>query len=357
MSAMRVSKATRAMKNILSLLALGATLSVAQAQINPGVNQSDTTRAQRATENALPALHPGDTLPALFDGESEDVGPQSVLRAKKTPWLRVGLDVQSFYTDNMLYTEHDKKDAGVAVTTVEGALMTKPYITRFASYRGELGYRHQFYNYFGNDKVLEQTSSVGQPVHYDAQDFDFDSSTFFANLTAQTKHYQFGLGLDYTRLFGFKDLRKNNYDEFYSDASPHWSVQRNFRVCNRSQLSFAYLGSYHFTHEDAPLVDGTGVKVRDDRSQRWEHTFLAAYTVALPCSLAAQPYYRFQLNDFEHTDNYLIHTAGFSLGWYPCENFSVRGFVGYNWSDAKNSLVAEYEKLDAGGGLTATWRF
>ena len=312
---MRVSKATRAMKNILSLLALGATLSVAQAQINPGVNQSDTTRAQRATENALPALHPGDTLPALFDGESEDVGPQSVLRAKKTPWLRVGLDVQSFYTDNMLYTEHDKKDAGVAVTTVEGALMTKPYITRFASYRGELGYRHQFYNYFGNDKVLEQTSSVGQPVHYDAGDFDFDSSTFFANLTAQTKHYQFGLGLDYTRLFGFKDLRKNNYDEFYSDASPHWSVQRNFRVCNRSQLSFAYLGSYHFTHEDAPLVDGTGVKVRDDRSQRWEHTFLAAYTVALPCSLAAQPYYRFQLNDFEHTDNYLIHTAGFSLGW------------------------------------------
>ena len=350
----------RAMKNIFILLTTGAAMVVAQAQNNPGVNQSDATRAQRATENALPALQPGDVLPALYDGESEDVGPQSVLRVKKNPWLRASVDVQAFYTDNMLYTEQDKEDAGVAITTVEGALMTKPYITRFASYRGELGYRHQFYNYFGNDKVLEQTSSTGRPVHYDAEDFDFDSSTFFANLTAQTRHYQFGLGLDYTRLFGFKDLRPHNYDEFYSDVSPRWSVQRNFRVCNRSQLSFAYLGSYHFTDEDAPLLDlpaYLSVKVRVDRSERWEHTFLAAYTVALPCSTAVQPYYRFQYNDFAHTDDYLIHATGISVGWYPCENFSLRGFVGYSWSDAKNSLVAEYEKLDAGGGVTATWRF
>ena len=127
----------RAMKNIFILLTTGAAMVVAQAQINPGVNQSDTTRAQRATEKALPTLQPGDVLPALYDGESEDVGPQSVLRVKKNPWLRASVDVQAFYTDNMLYTEQDKEDAGVAITTVEGALMTKPYITRFASYRGE----------------------------------------------------------------------------------------------------------------------------------------------------------------------------------------------------------------------------
>jgi hypothetical protein len=343
------------MKNILSLLALGAVVTAAQAQNNPGVNQADATRAQRSTENALPALHPGDALPSLYDGESEDVGPQSVLRVKKTPWLRASLDVQAFYTDNMLYTEHDKEDAGVSITTVEGAFMTKPCITRFASYRGEFGYRHQFYNYFGNDDVLKQGSTS-----YDAQDFDFDSSTFFANLAMQTRHCQFGLGLDYNRLFGFKDLRKNNYDEFYSDVSPRWSAQRDIRICNRSQLSLVYLGSYHFTQEDKPLLNAAGyddLDIRDDRSERWEHTFVAAYTVALPGSTAVQPYCRLQYNDFAHTDDYFVRTGGLSIGWYPCENFSVRGFVSYSWSDAKNSYVAEYEKLDAGGGVTATWRF
>jgi hypothetical protein len=349
------------MKKISFALIACASVVAAQAQSNPGVAQADNTRAQRATDHILQPVLPGDSLPLLYDGESEDVGPQSVLRAKKTPWFRATVDVQSFYTDNMLYTEDDEQSAGVAVTTLEGALMTKPCITRFASYRAELGYRHQFYNYFGNDDVVVQEfSNPGNRSRYDAEDFDFDSSTFFANLTAQTKHYQFGLGLDYTKLFGFKELRDDNYDEFYSEVVPRWSVQRNFRVCSRSQVSLAYLGSYHFTDEDQPLIDASDFfifDVRDDRSERWEHTFLAAYTVALPCSIAVQPYYRFQFNDFEHTENYLIHTAGFSAGWYPCENFSVRGFVGYNWSDASDSRVAEYEKLDAGGGLTATLRF
>jgi hypothetical protein len=349
------------MKNISFAFIACATVAAAQAQSNPGVAQADNTRIQRATDQVLQPVLPGDSLPPLYDGESEDVGPQSVLRAKKTPWFRATVDVQSFYTDNMLYTEDDEQSAGVAVTTLEAALMTKPCITRFASYRAELGYRHQFYNYFGNDDVVVQEfSNPGNRSRYDAKDFDFDSSTFFANLTAQTKHYQFGLGLDYTKLFGFKELRDDNYDEFYSEVVPRWSVQRNFRVCSRSQVSLAYLGSYHFTDEDQPLIDSSDFfifDVRDDRSERWEHTFLAAYTVALPCSIAVQPYYRFQFNDFEHTDNYLVHTAGFSAGWYPCENFSVRGFVGYNWSDASDSRVVEYEKLDAGGGLTATLRF
>jgi hypothetical protein len=349
------------MKKTFVILAGSMVVCSLHAQSNPGVAQADATKQQKTTEQALGEVHPGDNLPPLYEGESEDVGPQSVLRQKKTPWVRASVDVQSFYTDNMLYQDGDENSAGVAVTSLEAAFMTRPCITRLASYRAEVGYRHQFFNYFGNDDVVIQPQNQGAPSsRFDAEDFDFDSSTFFASLQAQTKHYQFGLGLDYTRLFGFEPLRNNDYDEFYSEAVPRWSVQRNIRVCSRSMVTLAYLGSYHFTDEDPPVINGNGLIVsglKDDRSSRWEHTLLAAYTVSLPFNLAAQPYYRFQLNDFEHTDNYLIHTVGFSAGWYPCENFSVRGFVGYNWSDASNSRVAEYEKLDAGGGLTATFRF
>ena len=332
------------------------------AQNNPAVQQADSTRLQRATDQSLGELRPGEAMPALYDGETEDVGPQSVLRQKKTPWFRAVADGQVFYTDNFLYLDSDKEAAGAAVTTVEAAFMTKPCITRFASYRAEVGYRHQFYNYFGNDSALEVPAGFGQPPKiYDAEDFDFDSSTAFLNLSAQTRNYQFTIGVDYTRLLGFEPLREDDYDEFYSEVVPRWAVQRNFRVCDRSMVSLAYLGSYHFTDEAQPLIFAPTFldvpQLPDDRSERWEHTFLAAYTVALPHDFALQPYYRFQLNDFVHTGNYLIHTVGLSAGWYPWENFSVRGFVGYNWSDAEDSAAVEYEKLDAGAGFTATLRF
>ena len=341
------------MKNLLLILSATVALASLRAQNNPAVNQADTTRQQRDTDKAMRGPQPGDEAPPLYEDENADVGPQSILRQKKPSWIRFGADAQMFYTDNMLYAEHDKKSAGVAVTTVEAALTTPPCITRFASYRAEVGYRHQFFNYFGADNVAGK---------FDAKDFDFDSSTAFAAIGAQTKHYQFSAGFDYTRLLGFKPLRSQDYEDFYHESVPRWSMQRNFRVCDRSMFSLAYLGSYHFSREDQPLVTIIPSlplpRLADDRSERWEHTFLAAYSAALPHHFVAQPFYRFQLNDFVSTgDLYMIHTLGLSAGWYPCANFSVRGFVGYNWSDASNSHAVEYTKLDAGGGLSATLRF
>ena len=325
-----------------------------QAQVNPGVAQADHNQTQRDTEKVLRAAQPGQALPPLYEDESADVGPQSVLRAIKQPWFRGTLDAQSFYTDNMFYQNKDEQSAGVAVTSLEAAFMTRPCITPYASYRAEAGYRHQFFNYFGHENVQGTL---------DASDFDFDSSTAFANVTAQTKNYQFGIGVDYTRLLGFKPVREDDYDEFYSEVVPRWSVQRNFRVCDRSMVSLAYLGSFHFSDEAPPVLDPSTPSyihltgLADDRSERWEHTFIAAYSVALPHHLVAQPYYRFQFNDFVNTGNYLIQTVGLSVGWYPCANFALRGFVGYNWSSAENSDAVEYTKLDAGGGVSATIRF
>ena len=117
----------------------------------------------------------------------------------------------------------------------------------------------------------------------------------------------------------------------------------------------------HIPEGAPPIAPSTSkfarVSLNSDRSERWEHTFLAAYTVALPHHWAAQPFYRAQYNDFTQAHTYLIHTVGLSTGWYPCANFSVRGYVGYNWSDALGAKATEYTKLDAGAGLTATLRF
>ena len=341
----------------LTVLAIALAFNLA-AQNNPSVNQAETTRQQRETDRALRDAMSGDSVPPLYSEEDADVGPQTILRKRKPTWFRGSIDSQIFYTDNLFFQDGNEQSAGVAVTTLEAALTTPPCITRFASYRAEIGYRHQFYNYFGNDEVVSVPSRS-----FDAEDFDFDSSTVFADVIAQTKHYQFRAGFDYTRLLGFEPLRSDDYEEFYHEYVPRWSVQRNFRVCDRSLLSLAYLGSYHFTDEDPPIVFGfvpPGLLrlIPDDRSERWEHVFLAGYSYALPCHVVVQPYYRFQYTDFVNANAELyLHTAGLGVGWYPCASFSVRGFFGYNWQSSNRNNVAEYEQLNAGGGVNVTLRF
>ncbi|HMJ88924.1 MAG TPA: hypothetical protein VK530_03865, partial [Candidatus Acidoferrum sp.] len=293
------------MKNSFAVALLFMTVAAALAQNNPAVSQADTTRTQRDTDKVLRDLQPGDDVPSLYADEDADVGPQTILREKKQTWFRGLWDGQLFYTDNMNFAERDEREAVVAVNTLEAAITPPACITRFASFRPEIGYRHQFFNYLGGDG---------------RNDFDFDSSTVFAGILAQTKHYQMRVGGDYMRL-----IDREDDGEFYREYVPRWSLQRNFRVCERSMFSVSYLGSYHFTREDAPDITTPPFVVLgaipDDRSERWEHTFIAAYSVALPCKLVAQPFYRFQLNDFANTDeSYDIHTVGFSLGWFPCAN-------------------------------------
>lgn len=340
------------MKFLFAPTACFAFTLIATAQNNPSVNQATTAEQRRQADQMLRDLAPSDEVPALYSDEEADVGPQSVLRKRKPTWFRASLDSQAYYTDNMQFQPHHEQGAGVAITSLEAALNTPPCITRFASYHAEVGYRHQFFNYFGHDNIA---------ARLDAEDFDFDSSTAFGDVVAQTKHYQFRAGFDYTRLLGFEPLYRHDYDEFYTEYVPRWSVQRNFRVCDSSMFSVAYLGSYHFTDENAPVVFKPASvilgKIASDRNERWEHTFLAAYTMALPHHVVAQPFYRYQFTDFVNgNDNVRLHTVGLGVGWIPCENFSVRGFIGYNWQKSDNRAV-QYEQLNAGGGVNVTLRF
>jgi hypothetical protein len=341
-------------------MALTATVFSADAQNSPAVTQTEAVRQQREAQALLRDLGPGDEVPALYAEENEDLGPQSVLRKRKHRWLRASVDGQVFYTDNMFFLKDSDIDAGLAVTTGEAALMTPFWITRFASYRAEVGYRHQFFNYFGEDEpVAPGFSILSRPLY--REDFNFESSTAFANLLAQTKHYQFRAGFDYTRLISTEDLEpvRGEGEEFYREYVPRWSVQRNFRLCNWSQFSVAYLGAYHFADEDP--VFGFVPGGFEDRSSRWEHAAVAALSVALPFDMVAQPYYRFQYTDFDSLPfgtsfQESLHTAGFGLGWYPCENFSARVFANYNWNDS-DALAREYEQLNVGGGINVTFRF
>src|SRR5436190_2799786 len=345
-------------KAFLGFIGAAIATTFANAQTSTAVTQADVNRQSRETQSLLRDLKPGDSFPALSAEEEADIGPQMILRQRKHKWFRASVDEQIYYTDNMFFIRNSDIDAGVSVATVEAAVTSPNWITSLASYRAEVGYRHQFFNYFGKDQQITLIPSLRR------DDFDFQSSTAFGDILAQTKHYQFRVGLDYTRLLGFEPLHEEDYDDFYREFAPRWSVQRNFRVCDRSQFSVAYLGSYHFTDEDPMRVFvpgfgfGNGFDL-DDRSERWEHAAIAAYSVALPCNIVVQPYYRFQYTDYT-SDQFdlseMLHTAGLGVGWYPCENFSVRVFGNYNWNESDVRL-RDYEQLNIGGGANVTFRF
>ena len=208
----------------LGIIGIAGTTVLASAQTGVSVNQANTTRQSRETQNLLQDIAPGDSVPSLYSEEDADVGPQLILRQRRHKWFRVSVDEQVLYTDNMFFRRDSDIDAGLSVATGEAAVTTPNWITSLASYRAEVGYRHQFFNYFGKDQPIVAFT----PLRRD--DFDFQSSTAFGDVLAQTKHYQFRVGLDYTRLIGERPFGGDDCREFYSEFVPRWSIQRNFRV-------------------------------------------------------------------------------------------------------------------------------
>lgn len=344
------------MKNtMLRLLIAGLIISLplAPAGAQSVVNEADAARQQRDTEQIFRNLRKaGATAPDLYPDEASDTGPQSVLRARPRPtWFDVSIDGQLFYTDNMLFQQQaaERTEASVFVNTVQVALTPPPCETGCGRLAPRLGYRHQWFNY-----GLVEGSAV-------KNFYDFDSETVFADATWQAGPWQFQAGFDWTRLLDHQPTY-TSYHELYNELSPRWGVQRVIPVCPRSALLLAYLGSYHFSRVDPVTVNEETPPVPvfhpADRNDRWEHTLLAAYSVALTRHLVAQPFYRYQLTGYtveRRTDQ--LHSVGCSLAWFFNERVSARIFTSYDLRQSSNPLVADYRKLDAGVGLNLNFRF
>jgi len=90
-----------------------------------------------------------------------------------------------------------------------------------------------------------------------------------------------------------------------------------------------------------------------------DHIVTAAYSHLFTPRLLAQPYYRFKLTQFIgdlDRDDYL-HSIGLSVHFFFNRYASIRAFIAQDWRDSSLSSVPEYNKLDAGGGVTVALRF
>ena len=293
-------------------------------------------------------LKEGDSVPPLYEGEAKDLGPQTVLQreVRKTHFEAL-IDEQFYYTDNMFLTENDERETSVLLSSAQFALAPVRYDLGPGGFAPRLGYRHQWYNF-------------ALPDNNDLDKFDFNIQTLFIGGNYQLADFWlFDLGFEWERF-----LDSGNYGQFYQDYGPTWGVMRLFPVKHNSFFSVSYSGEAHLASFDPELGLLPGLtngvtSASEDALDRVDHIATVAYMHSLTPQLVAQPYYRFKFTQFIgdlDRDDYL-HSVGLVVHYFFNQYASIRAFAGYDWRDSSLSSVPEYQKLDAGGGVTLALRF
>jgi hypothetical protein len=330
---------------LASMILLAAAWAGAQTPI--ALQQLETLQQRRAAEKT--AQEAPATAPELYPGEISDTGPQFVVRVRpRRVHFEAASDTQFFYTDNIFLQERGslKDEASVLVQTVEAALATAPADVLGGRTTLRLGYRHQWFLY----GLVGQDRSPALFPPFD--DLDFNAQTVFAEAA-----HEFGgnwlatVGLDWQRL-----LSSHDYKQFYSEWAPRWGLTRRFQMPFNAALAIGYAGAYHVTDAD--------VSFPDDANDRLDSIGFVTYTQPVCPGFVVQPFYRFKYSWFSqeqaffggHRDD-LLHSVG--IGFYAilCPNATLRAFVSYDHLESDGQFVADYRKLDAGGGLTLNIRF
>lgn len=348
----------------LALIMASAAVS-ARAQIGGAVNQVDNSNTrQQLNETAESQLTRSNSVPQLYEGETSDVGPQSVV----TPTVRRTLfqaraDVQLLYTDNALLTANHKIDSGVLISTAEFALAPTPYPLGNGTLAPRIGYQSQWFDYFFNDQQVRFIDTQELPPGKELSDFDFNSQMVYGDAMWTHNHLSFGAGLEATRMFNTP-----NYDPFYDELAPYWSARYVLPLGDKSALSASYLGDYRFTSVGQSFFLET--TANSDVNDRMDHALLVSWTQVLSKNLVFQPFYEFKYTRFvnpaviigvnniaeeTHRNDYL-NTVGAGVYWLVCPNCTVRGFINYNSLKSNDSSV-EYREFDGGAGVEVSIRF
>ena len=280
-------------------------------------------------------------VPELFPGEIEDVGPQFLVARPEAAqpahrWFDGFIDTQFFHTSNALLSEKGNQDTGVMVITAQAAFNLPPMEVAGGILSPRVGYRHQWWLY-----SLDNTSNQ-------LNNFDFALGSLFIGFRhSWDEKWVATASLDYNRYLS----ADNDWDEFYTELAPNWTLERNIPFGETAQLTIGYYGAYHFTYTDPQPTSNI--------NDRLDSAIGFTYTQELMPKLFIQPYYRLQWSHYtENSDrNDMYNNLGVSLVYMFNEWASIRGFVNYENRNSTDDTVTDYHKWDSGGGVTFTAQF
>ncbi len=324
----------------LGMLALGLPVSSAMGQALAQVEQ--TQQVQRIRELAPGQVSPED--PALYPGEEEDTGEQLLLQTAPPhgwQWINLSLDSQYLHTSNAYLTTQNKTGAGLLISTIDGEVDAPALNLPFGPLYGRAGYQYQWFNY-----------GLGGPGGK-VGDLDFDAATTYIEGACQLPGDWYVTGnLSYTRLL----TDGSGYHEFYKELVPTLRVEKSVQLRANVEASVEYAGNYRVTDEPAFPNLGRSCNNRTDQSLEFAVTWQFAKRMDL------RPFYSFQYSyypsyyDGQSRNDYL-HTLGVYVDYYVNSWSSIRVYVSYDAFKSSAASVQDYRKLDAGGGISAAFKF
>ena len=342
------------MKNKVALLtALGFALagSAGLAQMPDASRQVEIMQQRRSLDQAEQPIA-GTNVPSLYEGESSDVGPQSVVELKpRRTWIQAFADQEYFYTDNLLQTDHGGKGADVLVSTAQAALAPTPFAFQGGRLAPQVGYQQQWFNFdlagSGAANVYNYNTGTFNNVPLDS--FDFNVSTVFGDVAWQRQNWTFSIGGDFLRM-----LSADNYNEFYREYGPRGFIRRDFPITPATSISVAYEGDFLFSRTASPLPPGLTAGYND----RTDHSLVVYGSWRLCPHAILQPVYRLEFTHYTDINrDDLLNSFGLTLYCPLTRSVALRGFVGYDNLATDAQFAQHYEQLSAGVGVNFTVNF
>jgi hypothetical protein len=342
----------------VSGLYLALAVGAARAQMPNASQQVDSVQQRRQIESVSSLLAGTNAVLELYAGETGDVGPQSVLQFKpRRTFVEASADEQYFFLDNVFLANHGKKSADVLVSTVSAALAPTPYPLAGGLLSPRVGYQQQWFNYGLASSGIVHVYDPGQnpaPYYSSIGKFDFNVSTVFSDVAWRWQNWAFTVGGDYRRL-----LDSGNYDEFYHEFVPRWSVGREFSLGKSASISITYEGDYRFTDSTPPAaLNSTSPVYPNTFNDRTDQGLVLAGSWRLCSHAILQPSYRLQFTHYTRINrDDVLNSFGLALHCPITRQISIRTFVSYDIADTDGYYVQNYRNLNAGGGLNLTVRF
>src|ERR1035438_4217957 len=124
-------------------LALALVAALAQ---NPGASQQvDNAQHLRQLQSFTGLPESTNAVPEFYEGETSDIGPQSVLQVKRQrTYFQVFADEQFFYSDNVFLANHGQQGASVLISTLQAALAPSPYELGGGLFSPRVGYQQEW---------------------------------------------------------------------------------------------------------------------------------------------------------------------------------------------------------------------
>lgn len=336
-----ISRSSREWKKLPAALAL-LTLVGARSQAQPpaAIDQVNNDQQRRSMEQAAQLnFQNGDSVPDLYPGETDDVGPQSVLAVRKRRTLFEGVvDTQYYFTDNVFLDHSTRLNSGVMVSTVQFSVAPTAYALGPGESEPRIGFRQQWFDFFEYKGIDPSLAN-----------YDFNAQTAFVDehWTYQNT-WRAGVGFDYTRL-----LTTASYHQFYAEYTPHWDLSHLTPIGKKQVLSLGYQGYYHFSS-----ASQFQILPNSTFFNRLDQMFVATYTIPLGDNFILQPFDTFRYTHFTsgvNRDDYL-NSVGVGAYYFFNSFISARLFTSFD-KRFSNITQAEYHQFDAGAGLNVTVRF